>query len=388
MLVLFSVASFVEVIAYGQLAAFTPLYLPAIGVAPADVPFWVGVINSGANLFGVAFLPFWGALADRLGRKPLIIRSFAATGLGLAIAAAAPNVWLFTIARGITALNLGNSGLMMTALAESAPASRLGFAYGVLNGSGPLGAFLGPLAGGPFVDRFGFAVVLGADAILLGAVVLVLAIGFREAFTPPADRPALLRSAFGGAALLVRSPRLRLLFPALLVGFAGWMLVFTYTPIAVARIHEGTDPATAIGLVLGAGGLVTLVASPLTGAIADRFGLARTYFSLGTVAALLWLVPWMARDYVGFLIAWALANGVGSGLFSLSFNVLARSVSDAARARVMTFSYLPLNVGFIVGPAIGAVVASTDPFAIFPTAVILELAGLALVALALRQRMA
>ncbi len=388
MLVLFSLASFIEVIAYGQLAAFTPLYLPVIGVAPADVPVWIGVISSGANLFGVLFLPFWGALADRLGRKPLIIRSFVATGAGLAVAAAAPNVWLFTAARAITALNLGSSGLMMTALAECAPAARIGFAYGVLNGAGPLGAFVGPLAGGPFVDRLGFAAVLGVDALLLGAVVLVLVVGYREAYARPIEPPRLLRSAFGGVALLVRSPRLRLLFPALLVSFAGWMLVFAYTPLAVARIHEGTDLATAIGLVLGAGGLVTLVASPAAGAIADRLGLVRTYFTLGLVAALLWAGPWAARDYVPFLIAWALANGVGSGLFSLSFNVLARSTTDAARARVMTFSYLPLNFGFILGPAIGTVVASADPFAIFPTAVVLELAGLLLVALALRRSVA
>src|SRR5260370_922278 len=89
MLTLFTLASFIEVIAYGQLAAFTPLHLPTIGVAPDDVPIAVGLITVGANVIGLLFLPFWRVLADRYGRKPLIIRSFVAPGSGLALAAAA-----------------------------------------------------------------------------------------------------------------------------------------------------------------------------------------------------------------------------------------------------------------------------------------------------------
>lgn len=385
MLVLFAFASFVEVTAYGQLAAFTPLHLPRISVPAEQIAFWVGAITVGANVVGLLFLPFWGALADRFGRKPLIIRSFAATGAGLAVAALATNVWQFMGARGLTALNLGNSGLMMTTLAEGAPASRIGFAYGVVNGAGPLGALAGPLLGGPLVDRYGFAAILAIDAALLAGIVLLLTFGYRDPYVRPTDPPPILRSAIGGVALLWQSQRLRALFPALVVLFAGWMLVFIYTPLAVERIHTGPDLATAIGLVLGAGGLVTLVASPGIGALADRLGLMRTYYVVGAMSAAAWILPWLTRDYLPFLAGWAIANGLGSGLFSLSFNVLTRSTTDTTRARVMTFAYLPLNLGFIVGPAIGSVVASTDPFAIFPTAVVLEMAGLALVALALRR---
>ncbi len=181
MLTLSPLASFIEVVAYGQLAAFTPLHLATLGIAPDDVPAAVGIITAAVNVIGLLFLPFWGVLADRYGRKPLIIRSFAATGLGLAVSATARNVWLFTLGRGLNSLNLGNSGLMMTTLHETAPAARLGFAFGVVNGAGPLGAFIGPLVGGPLVDRYGFAWVLGLDAVLLAGVVLGLTFGYRDA---------------------------------------------------------------------------------------------------------------------------------------------------------------------------------------------------------------
>jgi DHA1 family multidrug resistance protein-like MFS transporter len=388
MLTLFTIASFVEVVAYGQLAAFTPLHLANIGVPPEDVPAAVGLITAGVNVIGLLFLPFWGVLADRYGRKPLIIRSFVATGAGLAVAAVARNVWLFTLGRGLNSLNLGNSGLMMTTLHESAPVARLGFAFGVVNGAGPLGAFIGPLVGGPLVDRYGLNVVLAIDAVLLAGVILGMTFGYRDAFVPSKERPPIMRAAFDGLRVIWSSPRLRALFPALLIIFAGWMLTFIYVPLVVREIHGDDGLATAVGVALGASGLVTLLASPAIGAIADRFGHWRVLYIAATVQAALWLLPWAVRDYWPFVFVFAIVSGVGSGVFSLSFNVLASSATDAARARVMTFAYLPLNLGFIVGPGLGAIIVSRDIFAIFPTAMVLELAGVLLLAYAARRRMA
>jgi len=385
MLTLFTLASFIEVIAYGQLAAFTPLHLPKIGVAQEDVPAAVGLIAVSVNVIGLLFLPFWGVLADRFGRKPLIIRSFAATGAGLAVAAVARNVWIFTLGRGLNSLNLGNSGLMMTTLQESTPATRLGFAFGVVNGAGPLGAFIGPLIGGPIVDRYGFNVVLAIDAALLAAVVVGLAVGYRDAFMPSREHPPILRAAVGGLRIIWSTPRLRALFPALLVLFAGWLLTVTYLPLVVQRIHGDDGLGTAVGIALGGSGLITLIAAPAIGAIADHYGHWRVLFIAAIVEGISWLLPWLAREYWPFVAAFALVSGIGSGVFSLSFNVLASSATDAARARVMTFAYLPLNLAFIAGPGIGTLIASRDLFLIFPAAMLFTLAGVAALANAARR---
>jgi len=143
-----------------------------------------------------------------------------------------------------------------------------------------------------------------------------------------------------------------------------------------------------VGIALGASGLVTLFASPAIGAIADRFGHWRVLCIAAVVDGILWLLPWVTRDYWPFVIAFALVSGIGSGVFSLSFNVLASSATDAARARVMTFAYLPLNLGFIVGPGLGAFIVSRDVFAMFPAATAFELVGVLLLVYASRKGMA
>ena len=382
---LFAIAGLCEVCAYGQVTAFTPLHLPDLGVASGDVAFWVGAITAISSVAGLPFLPFWGALADRYGRKPLIIRSFVSAFIALTLAAVAPNIAVFLFARVFQSLGLGNTGLMLATLAERVPAGRVGFAFGIVNGANPLGAFLGPLGGGPVVDRLGFGALVAADAVVMGIVVALLAFGYRDGFVPSAAGGSLLAMARDGILLIVRSPRLRALFPAYFVFFSGWMLAYIYVPLVVARLYTGADPATAVGIVFGAGGLATLVASPLIGALADRVGHWRTLFVGGAALVVLWLGPYFARDFVTFAAAWALTNAVVSGVFSVSFNVLSSSTSDAARGRVMTFGYLPTNVGFIIGPAIGSAVATVDVFLVFPAAAALTALGVAAVAYAYRQ---
>src|SRR2546422_597216 len=294
MTILFTIAGFFEVAAYGQINAFTPLYLPRLGIELAAVAFWVGAIASFSTFAGLPFLPFWGALADRHGRKPLIIRSFVAAFVALSLTALAPNVWVFALARAIQSLGLGNTGLILATIAERAPAGRVAFAFGIVNGANPMGAFVGPLVGGPIVDKFGFPVLMAADAaIMLGVV-----------------------------------------------------------------------------------------------AIADSQGKARTLFVGCAVLAAIWSAPFFARDLVPFTIVWTLVNGLAAALFSVSFTLLSASATEATRGRVMTFAYLPTNIGFVIGPAIGSVIASVDVFLVFPGAALLTLLGLAAVIFAWRQPVA
>ncbi len=61
-----------------------------------------------------------------------------------------------------------------------------------------------------------------------------------------------------------------------------------------------------------------------------------------------------------------------SGVFALSFSGLASSAHADPSGRVMTFTYVPTNVGFAVGPALGSVVTRASFFAIFPVAAALH----------------
>jgi len=386
LLALFTLASFVEAMFWGQITAFTPLYLPHLGVAPDDVKGWTGAITAIATLVGLPLLPFWGALADRYARQPVIVRSFVAHLLAGILALLAGNVWVFLLARTVQNFALGNSGLMMTTLAERTPPGRIALAFSVMNGAGPLAVFLGPLVGGPIFDHWGFQVLMAIDVALLAGVVLATSFGYRDTYRGT-NRGSLRSMAWASLFIVGRSPRLRVLFLALLLLFAGWMMALTYLPLAVNSLYHGPDQGTALGWVLGAGGVTTLLCSPLMGALADRLGLWRVLLAGAALTVLLWPLPALAGDLWTFGAAWAAINGVASGVFALSFAVLSNSTPQSVRGRVMSFSYLPVNAGSVVGPFIGSLVTGLNLFIIFPTAAVLTVLGIVVLVLAHRQPM-
>lgn len=375
LLTLFSLAGFIETVFFGQLNAFTPLYLPQLGIAADQVALWTGALVSISSAIGIPFLPFWGALADRYARQPIIIRSYFVHLIAALAMLLAGNIWVFVIGRGFTSLALGNSGLMMTTLSERAPQNRQGLAFSIMNTAPPIGAFLGPLLSGPVIDRWGFRTLMLVDAILMLAVIAMLTFGYRDDFQGT-RRGSLTSMAVESVRIIWRSTRLRALFGALFLLFAGWMLAITYAPLAVTALYHGGQPGTAVGIVIGAGGLTALLLGPAVGALADRLGYWRVLFSGAIIAVFLWPLPLLTPELVSFSVVWALINGLVSAVFAISFAVLSSSAADEVRGRVMSFAFLPVNLGFMIGPAIGSVITRGSVFAVFPTAAALTALGI------------
>ena len=147
-----------------------------------------------------------------------------------------------------------------------------------------------------------------------------------------------------------------------------------------AQAEESNPRRPTIGLVLGGGGFATLVIAPIMGALADRFGRWRVLIVAAVLETLLWPIPAWVSSFAAFGVAWALVSGVASGVFAVSFSVLSSSAALEIRGRVMAFAYVPVNVGFLVGAALGTLVTGRDIFVIFPiTAAVTALGTVALV---------
>jgi MFS transporter, DHA1 family, multidrug resistance protein len=371
---LFTFGAFIETVFYGQMVAFTPLYLPQLGVRPEDVLFWTGVIASVTGLVGLPFLPFWGALADRYARKPVIIRSFVIHMLVALACAAAGNIWVFVLARTLSSLSLGNSGLMMTTLSERTPSNRQGLAFTIMNNASPVGIFIGPLIGGPIFDHLGMQALLLIDAGLMLIVVLSLTFGYQDDFKGTARGP-LFSMAVESVRIILRSRPLRLFFPALFLVFAGGRMASTFLPVVVGQLYQGADQGTMVGLVLGAGGALAILVGPIMGILADRYGHWKLLLAGALLSSVLWILPGLTTGLVAFGAAWAVINALSSGVTSISFMVLSSLASREERGRVMSFAYLPVNVGIILGPSIGSAITQNSVFTVFPAAAVLTILG-------------
>ncbi|MGE5072794.1 MAG: MFS transporter [Anaerolineae bacterium] len=384
LLIIYTVATFVESIFWGQMTAFTPIFLRQLGLAQSQIPSMVGTIAAVVGAAGIPFLPFWGALADRYSRKPLIVRSFVVYLLAGILAVLAGNVWVFVTGRALMGLSLGNTGLMLTTLSERTPAKRVGFAFAVMSGAAPVGAALGPLLGGPIVDQWGFRTLLLINVVLMAIVVIGLALGYSDLYRARQTAP-LLRMAAESVRVSFQAGRLRTLFAALFLLYAGWTMVYAYLPLVVGELYAGPNPASTIGLVMGLGGMLALVVGPAFGALADRYGHWRVLFLVASVEAAIWLLAFWARSLVFFAVVSCLIIGMASAVFSISFNVLSSSATASIRGRVMSFAYLPANLGYFLGPSLATQLVKLDLFYIFPAAGLFTVLGVMVLSVAHRQ---
>jgi MFS family permease len=344
----------------------------------------VGIIAAIVGAAGIPFLPFWGALADRFSRQPIVVRSFFVYLLAGMTSILAGNVWVFVIGRSLMSLSLGNSGLMLTTLSERTPANRQGFAFAMMSSAGPVGAFVGPLIGGPIVDRWGFRALMWVDVALMIIVVLSLSFGYFDSYRGK-SRDSIWRMAGDSIRVSFQAGRLRTLFIAFFLLYAGWMMVYSYLPVVITSLYKGDNPASMIGYILGAGGVLAMILSPIVGSMADRFGYWRILMGGAALETVLWLVPFWTRSLVPFAIIACVISGIAAAVFSISFNVLSSSASADIRGRVMSFAYLPVNVGFSFGPLLASQLVKLDLFYIFPAAFLFTGLGLFVLNIARQQ---
>jgi DHA1 family multidrug resistance protein-like MFS transporter len=149
LLVLFGIASTVEAFTVSHVFRFLPLYLATVQVAPAEIPAWTGYLNAAFFLFGLPLVPFWGVWAERYGRIPVIARSAFVEMVVFAVLWFAQNRWEAAFGLLLVGLQLGNTGVMLTALRAVTPQGRVGFAISLFGVSPSLGSHSGrPWAAG------------------------------------------------------------------------------------------------------------------------------------------------------------------------------------------------------------------------------------------------
>ena len=97
-----------------------PLYLATVHVPPAEVPAWTGYLNAAFFLFGLPLVPFWGVWSERYGRIPIIARSAFVEMVVFAVLWLAQNRWQAAFGLLLVGFQLGNTGVMLTALRADA----------------------------------------------------------------------------------------------------------------------------------------------------------------------------------------------------------------------------------------------------------------------------
>jgi MFS transporter, DHA1 family, multidrug resistance protein len=167
---------FVTLIGFGLSMPFIPLYVQALGVHDrVDVAVWSGVLAGSAALSMAVLAPVWGALSDRYGRKPMLVRSMLGGAVVIAAMGYVGDVWQLLGLRLIQGAVTGSQAAAAALVASVVPASEAGFALGLIATAVQVGNTVGPAIGGITVDSLGFrgSFLAGGLMLLIGGLMAV-----------------------------------------------------------------------------------------------------------------------------------------------------------------------------------------------------------------------
>jgi DHA1 family tetracycline resistance protein-like MFS transporter len=370
------------------LAASVGLMMTGYGIVMPIFARRLGEFGSGVEALGLMTMsfalaqlvaaPFMGSLADRFGRRPLVLVSlaaFAAANIAFLFATSTTTLIIIRALEG--AFTAGLFPAAMGVVADVVPEKQRAQWVGVVMGSYGAGFIFGPVVGGILYDGWGYTAPFIASAIMAVIALIAAVIMMPETRTPDVRWREELRSrrdiasaSSSDTSLWGSLPRPLHVFGTLLIlDFIGVFVFAFVEPQMVFYFYEELEWTTIqFGLVVGAYGLAMVFGQLVLGRSSDRFG-RKPIIVLGIlVTTTLYAGLALVSRYPVMLLVAAVA-GLGAALISPALSSYYLDITDDRyRSRILGIKESSAALGGVLGPlllvAVSAFMAAQGVFII------------------------
>jgi len=353
-------AEFTAILGFSFAFPFLPLFLHRELHIPngSELAFWSG-ITAGATGFALALTsPIWGRLADRYGRKPMLIRAMIGGGISVGLMGLAQSALQLTVLRGVQGASSGTVAAATALVATETPSEHLAWALGILNSAISLGSAAGPATGALAASFVGLrAIFVGGGALLLLAAVPVL-LFVRESpgrlvrAKPPPTMQVLRAARPGTVQALV----------VLMVAQALQQTSFSAAQqLVVLRLLDLTGAGQAqflTGITFAVSGIATALAAVTYSRLLRR----SNYRTVTTAASVLMGITLLGTAVAGspapLIAAFVISSFVTGSLIPAFGAMIGLEAPRSIQATIFGVGSSAIAVGFGLGPLMGGFVAS------------------------------
>lgn len=323
-----------------------------------QITMWAGAIFAANFATSFIFQPIWGKLADKYGRKVMLLRS----GFGMAIItslmgfATAP--WHLLVLRLLNGVVSGFNPAAVALVSSTTPKSRMGFAMGIVQSGSVAGTILGPLLGGLLADNIGYRPIFYITGALILVASLLALFLVKENFDREEASHAKQVSVIAGFRELNKTPQLLVLFSITFLLQFAMLSPMSILPLYVEKLHGlGQNAALWAGFTVAVTGISNMITSPFLGKLSDKLG-AHRILTICLIGAACSLIPQAFVQSVWQLLLVRLVMGVFMGGLLPSVNALIRHYTpEGMESRAFGFNASTLALGNMLGSLIGGFAA-------------------------------
>lgn len=351
---------FTSVVGFSSIFPFLPLYVQELGTnTNFSIEFLSGMVFSAQAMTMMVASPFWGAVADRYGRKLMVQRATFAGAILVAWMGFVSTAEMLVLVRAIQGAFTGVISAANALVASAAPRERTGYAMGVLQVGLTSGLAFGPLIGGAMADWFGYRPTFLFTGALLFVAGLTVSFAVEEEFTPIQPEAGQKNTMFANWLNILRSPGVKLTYAVSFMANLARLMIIPIAPLFILTLlDEGASVNTFTGLVIGVSAAASTLTAIYLGRLGDRIG-HRQILWAGALCSALFFIP-QAFVTAGWqlLLLQALAGAAYGGVTPSLAALLAQYTRRGAEGSVFGLNNSIRAASRSVAPLLGAGIAT------------------------------
>ncbi|WP_239256885.1 multidrug efflux MFS transporter [Listeria ilorinensis] len=349
---------FLTGVSFNLVMPFISLYIVDLGVTNhTALNIWSGIAISSTALTSAIVSPLWGKLADRKGRRLMLLRASIGMTITMGALGLVQNVYQLVILRMLNGLLSGYIPNATALVASQVPREKSGWALGFLSTGTVTGTLIGPLIGGFLADVLGYRAVFFITGIILFLTFLLTMFYIKEDFKPiPREKMQSTRQLFA------KLPAKNLILGLFLTTFIIQIANTSISPILPLYIRDLLGSSNNLSLISGiitsASGISALISSPFLGKLGDKIGNEKVLIG-GLLAAGIIMVPmaWVTSPLQLGILRFLL--GFTTGALMPSINTLINKNSPRhSLSSIFSYNQSSQSLGNVAGPLVGSSVSA------------------------------
>ena len=347
-------------VGFSSIYPFLPLYVEQLGsTTGSSIELLSGLIYSVQALTMMVASPIWGIVADRFGRKLMVVRSMYGGAMIIFLMTFVTSAEQLVFLRAMQGLITGTLSAANALLASVAPRRESGYAMGLLQVGFSVGTAIGPLVGGVVADALGYSAVFYITALCLLLGGLTVTFGIHENFQPvrqDRSRKTNLVNSWHGLLVL---PGVFMAYVMRFITSMGRVMTTPIIPLFIKDLLSNSASVnTFTGLVMGVTSGATMISTVILGKLGDKTGYRRILVG----AMLILAVGYAAEGYVTagwqLLVLQVLVGVSLGGVIPIISAILVNYIKAGDEGLAFGLDNSVSAAGRGVAPLLGAAVAA------------------------------